>query len=181
MFSKRCKSSLEKSPSHLQRAIKHRFHAHGDLSEDDSALCFCSQCDVFGDVLHFSTPHRNSHAERLQQDLKTYANWASDSSNQRYRPSNTVNLFSRELAILVTEQKARAASHSRFYRWLESQRDRDDPVGDLAYDITKDKKFPVDASLRKTLEYLQSKWMSEPVMEVLKATWSEFSAAKRTS
>ena len=82
---------------------------------------------------------------------------------------------------MVAEQKARAASRSRFYRWLESQRDRDNPVGDLAYDITKDKKFPVDASLRKTLEYQQSKWMSEPVMEVLKAAWSEFSAAKRTS
>ena len=81
--------------------------------------------------------------------------------------------------MLVAEQNARAASRSRFYRWLELQRDRDDPVGDLAYDITKDKKFPVDASLRKTQEYLESKWVSEQVIEAVKAAWSEFSAAKR--
>ena len=80
---------------------------------------------------------------------------------------------------MVAEQKASAASRSRFYRWLESQRERDDPVGDLAYEITKDKKFPVDASLRKTQEFLESKWVSEQVMEALKAAWSEFSVAKR--
>ena len=180
LFAKRCNGSQVQQPAPRPRTLARRFHAHGDLAEDDSAQYFCAQCDVFADALHFSTPHRSGHAERLQQDLKTYTSWATDTSNQRYRPSNAINLFTQELSILVTEQNARAASRSRFYRWLELQRDRDDSVGDLAYDITKDKKFPVDASLRKTQEYLESKWVSEPVMNALKAAWSEFSAAKRS-
>ena len=179
LFAKRCNSSQVQQADRSIHPIARRFHAHGDLAEDDSGLYFCTQCDIFGDALHFSTPHRRDHAERLQQDLKTYSSWAADTSNLRYRPSNAFNLFTQELSMLVAEQNARAASRSRFYRWLELQRDRDDPVGDLAYDITKDKKFPVDASLRKTQEYLESKWVSEPVMEALKAAWSEFSAAKR--
>lgn len=179
LFAKRCNSSQAQQSSRVQRPINRRFYAHGDEAEDNSAVYFCSECDVFGDVLHFSTPHRRDHAERLQQDLKTYTDWAADTSKQRYRPSNAINLFTQELSILVAEQKARAASRSRFYRWLELQRDRDDSVGDLAYDITKDKHFPVDASLRRTQEYLEGKWVPEQVMAALQAAWSEFSASKR--
>jgi len=181
LFAKRCNSSLVQQSTRVQRSINRRFHAHGDQAEDDSAVYFCSECDVFADASHFSTPHRRDHAERLQQDLKTYTDWAADTSSQRYRPSNAINLFTQELSILVAEQKARAASRSRFYRWLELQRDRDDSVGDLAYDITKDKHFPVDASLRRTQEYLEGKWVPEQVMAALQAAWSEFSAAKRIS
>jgi len=54
----------------------------------------------------------------------------------------------------VAEQKASAASRSRFYRWLEKQASRDDPVGDLAYDITHDKGFPIEASLRQNAQLL---------------------------
>lgn len=179
LFAKRCNSGQVQQPSRLQRPLKSHFHAHGDQAEDDSALYFCAQCDFFGDALHFSTSHRNGHAERLQQDLKTYTDWAVDSSNLTYRPSNAVNLFSQRLEFLVAEQKAHAARRCGFYRWLELKRERDDPVGDLAYDITKDKKFPVDASLRKMQEYLESKGVSEQVMEALRAAWSEFSVAKR--
>ncbi|MBI1626784.1 MULTISPECIES: YozE family protein [Comamonas] len=76
----------------------------------------------------------------------------------------------------MAEQKASAASRSRFYRWLEKQASRDDPVGDLAYDITHDKGFPIEASLRQTRSYLESKWVSEAVMDALAQAWLEFSA-----
>ena len=178
LFAKRCKSIQVQQPSRFQSLIKTRYYAHGDQSEDDPSLYFCSMCDFFGEASHFDIAHRQGHAERLQERLKTYAKWPADSAARSYRPADAANLFSQALAILVIEQKARAASRSRFYRWLELQRDRDDPVGDLAYDITKDEKFPTDASLRKTREYLEGKWVSERVKEALQAAWSEFSAAK---
>lgn len=179
LFAKRCNSSQVQQTARPQALLKTRYYAHGDQSEEDSSLFYCSMCDFFGQASHFDTAQRQDHAEHLQEKLQTYAKWPADSAARSYRPIDAVNLFSNALGILVAQQKARAASRSRFYRWLELQRDRDDPVGDLAYHITKDKQFPVDASLRRTQEYLESKWVSEPVMEALQTAWSQFSVAQR--
>lgn len=176
LFAKRCNAST--TPAATLTVAKVRWYAHGDCQEADSTLYYCSMCDVFATADHFATPHRRSNAEQLQMKLQTYANWPADTAQRSYRPANACNLFTVELAALVAQQKARAKSRSRFYRWLEKQAKRDDPVGDLAYDITHDKDFPVEALLRQTRSYLKSKWVSEAVLDALAQAWHEFSAAK---
>lgn len=179
LFAKRCNASttpLVAAPT--PPAGKIRWYAHGDCQEEKHMLYYCSMCDIFAIPEHFATPHRRSHAEQLQMKLQAYAKLPADTTQRSYRPADAHNLFTAELASLVAQQKARAASRSRFYRWLEKHADRDDPVGDLAYDITRDKDFPVEASLRQTRSYLEGKWVPETVIEALAQAWLEFSASK---
>lgn len=179
LLAKRCNASTTPPvAAPMQPATKVRWYAHGDCYEEDRTLYYCSMCDIFASPDHFATQHRRSHAEQLQIKLQAYAKWPADTARRSYRPADAHNLFTAELAALVAQQKARAASRSRFYRWLEKQASRDDPVGDLAYDITHDKGFPIEASLRQTRSYLQSKWVSEAVMDALAQAWLEFSANK---
>lgn len=179
LFAKRCNASTTPPAVALSHpAGKVRWYAHGDCQEEDRTLYYCSMCDIFASSDHFATQHRRSHAEQLQMKLQTYAKWPADTARRSCRPADAHNLFTTELAALVAQQKARATSRSRFYRWLEKQAKRDDPVGDLAYDITHDKDFPVEASLRQTRSYLESKWVSEVVMDALAQAWLEFSASK---
>ncbi|WP_169741487.1 YozE family protein [Comamonas aquatica] len=180
LFAKSCNASTTPPAAApmQQPASKVRWYAHGDCQEEDRTLYYCSMCDIFASPDHFATQHRRSHAEQLQIKLQEYAKWPADTAQRIYRPADAYNLFAAELAALVAQQKARVASRSRFYRWLEKQANRDDPVGDLAYDITHDKGFPVEASLRKTRSYLESKWVSEAVMDALAQAWLEFSANK---
>lgn len=177
LFAKRCNASSTPAAPTLTVA-KVRWYAHGDCQEADSTLYYCSMCDVFATADHFATPHRRGNAEQLQMKLQAYANWPADTAQRSYRPADADNLFAAELVALVAQQKARAASRSRFYRWFELQRERNDPVGDLAYDITRDKDFPVEALLRQTRSYLKSKWVSEAALDALAQAWREFSAAK---
>lgn len=179
LFAKRC-SAITTLPAAapMQPASKVRWYAHGDCYEEDRTLYYCSMCDIFASLDHFATPHRRSHAEQLQMKLQAYSKLPADTARRSYRPADVHNLFTAELAALVAQQKARAATRSRFYRWMEKQANRDDPVGVLAYDITHDKDFPVEASLRKTRSYLESKWVSEAVMDALAQAWLEFSASK---
>ena len=176
LFAKHCNTSATVAP--MQPAGKVRWYVHGDCYEKDGTLYYCSMCDIFARPDHFTTPHQRSDAEQLQRNLQTYGKWPADTARRYYRPADAHNLFTDELTTLVAAQKARAASRSRFYRWLEKQVKRADPVGDLAYDITRDKDFPVEASLRKTRSYLESLWVSEAVMKALAQAWLEFSARK---
>lgn len=179
LLAKRCNASTTPPvAAPMQPATKVRWYAHGDCYEEDRTLYYCSMCDIFASPDHFATQHRRSHAEQLQIKLQAYAKWPADTARRSYRPADAHNLLTAELAALVAQQKASAASRSRFYRWLEKQASRDDPVGDLAYDITHDKGFPIEASLRQTRSYLESKWVSEAVMDALAKAWLEFSTNK---
>lgn len=176
LFAKRCSAEQVPLPPRGNVQKLNRFLAHGDQSDGDPATYYCSMCDVFDNAQHFDTEHRQDHAERLHEQLKRYANLPREVADRNYRDPETVNLFSQALTIFLAQLQARERSRSPFYRWLELQRDRDDAVGDLAADITKDRMFPVDASLLETREYLESKWLSGAALNALKAAWAEFSA-----
>lgn len=59
-----------------------------------------------------------------------------------------------------------------FKRWLNQQRDRDDPIGDLAYDARRDRDFPDDAD--KVVNYLRLRgacWEAVEAAEEAIAKW----------
>ncbi|WP_264159750.1 sterile alpha motif-like domain-containing protein [Burkholderia vietnamiensis] len=52
----------------------------------------------------------------------------------------------------------REASRSAFHRWLVTQVNRGDPVGDIAYDIKGDEDFPIaETRLAELIAYVESK------------------------
>jgi uncharacterized protein YozE (UPF0346 family) len=68
------------------------------------------------------------------------------------------------------------ASRSPFHLWLEGQKGRNDPVGDLAADIWSDRKFPVVAtSLAEIQRHLERHRAAPEAIKALKRAWSEFS------
>ncbi|MCU7843331.1 MAG: sterile alpha motif-like domain-containing protein [Candidatus Thiodiazotropha sp. (ex Monitilora ramsayi)] len=64
---------------------------------------------------------------------------------------------------------------SGFYNWLLSQENRDDPIGDLANDVEKDKNAPVDSdSLDTWYTYLSMNGACTGALEALEAAWNEY-------
>ena len=66
-----------------------------------------------------------------------------------------------------------------FYQWLMTQRDRDDPIGDLANDAERDdqaKQLMVDATA--TLDYLWSRNACHEAREAADQAWREWSVMK---
>lgn len=54
---------------------------------------------------------------------------------------------------------ARDASRSPFHCWIEQQKDRNDPVGDLAGDVMSDKELPIRANTIQTMQcHLSLAW-----------------------
>lgn len=79
----------------------------------------------------------------------------------------------------LAHQAAYEASRSPFHRWLGQQMERNDPIGDLARDIRRDKAFPVSASSRAAvLRHLEAVARTPDVMVTFKVAWQEFSGAK---
>lgn len=66
-----------------------------------------------------------------------------------------------------------------FFSWLAEQRDREDPIGDLARDVADDAGFPRDLrGLSELSSYLSSKHADARVHEVAEEAWSAFTDAK---
>lgn len=62
-----------------------------------------------------------------------------------------------------------------FREWISKQKDRDDPVGDLARDILQDKDWPASSFRKVTcLKYLKSKTNWVVVLETFETAWEEF-------
>jgi len=155
--------------------LRRRQYLHGDRDEDDPEKYYCAKCDIFFGAAHFSVEHRvhDSH-ERFLSGLDA---WMRDPEQKvRARRSlNAPNLFE---ADALAARAAREASRSPFYRWLEKQKGRNDPVGDLAGDILADRSFPVDVdSLGAAREHLSTKNAHPAAMDALKQAWKRFSAS----
>ena len=71
----------------------------------------------------------------------------------------------------------RETMRAPFHRWLLTQTDRNDPVGDLAMDARRDKTFPTGASSRRELERYLSRH-GDHVVQELRQAWREFSASQ---
>ena len=69
------------------------------------------------------------------------------------------------------------ASRSPFHRWLETQAKRDDPTGDLATDVLRDKTFPVDAATYlQVRRYFNRRRVGQHVIDAIRDAWREFAA-----
>jgi len=67
-----------------------------------------------------------------------------------------------------------------FTRWLLQQADRDDPIGDLASDVTRDPDWPARSkSLNRLLVYLRNRGACEGAIAALQAAWREWQEVTR--
>jgi uncharacterized protein YozE (UPF0346 family) len=62
-----------------------------------------------------------------------------------------------------------------FYNYLKKQKNRDDPVGDLAADVLADKSFPKNVSCRtELLEYLNNTGACYEALTAAKEAFTEY-------
>ncbi|KVE73688.1 YozE family protein [Burkholderia vietnamiensis] len=74
------------------------------------------------------------------------------------RPPNSVNALDEEVRRFRAAAALREASRRAFHRWLVTQVNRGDPVGDIAYDIKGDEDFPIaETRLAELIAYVESK------------------------
>ncbi len=68
----------------------------------------------------------------------------------------------------------------KFYDWIITQVDRDDPIGDLARDAKRDKNFPKQATTAHELTaYLTINGACHDAVEALRKAWKSFKAHER--
>lgn len=158
-------------------ARRDRYYLHGDESADKPGQYFCAQCDLFVGPGHFFSEHPEE--ETLSRYLRSLAKWQiQDSERRARRPDDASNMLD---APARQSAAAKEASRSAFHRWLDVQKGRGDPVGDLAGDVIADQRFPLHASdLSSVRRYMESRFASDRALEALEEAWSEFSETAAT-
>jgi uncharacterized protein YozE (UPF0346 family) len=149
------------------RLISRRYYLHGDLYELNPNKYYCALCDAFELKEHFYSNdfHKNNNQEKYIRSLARYKK-----ANERFliansRPKSAKNLFSD-----ITKKKA-----GRFYHWLKKQKERDDPIGDLANDALRDKSFPMETNSSKVIKnYLLFKEACDEAIQALAEAYEEF-------
>lgn len=155
-----------------------RYYLHGDRYELDQTRYYCAECDVFFDPAHFDEKHRVDHGERALKAIERFERAPDDFASNVHRPANAPTILAMAIATARAARDAREAARSPFHRWLDQVKDREDPVGDLAYDILRDKHFPIGiATLPAIRGYLRKYLASKAVLAALKEAWREFEAA----
>lgn len=152
-------------------ARQDRHYLHGDESADKPGQFYCAQCDLFVAPGHFFAEHPRD--ETLSRYLRSLAKWqALDATRRARRPDDAANILD-----VPARQSAAAkeASRSAFHHWLEAQKGRGDPVGDLAGDAMADQRFPVFVNdLDSVKRYMESRFASDRALEALDEAWAEF-------
>ncbi|HDR8936183.1 YozE family protein [Burkholderia vietnamiensis] len=153
-----------------------RYYFHGDQKEDDANLYYCAQCDLSFPLDHFATEHGSTTVARYIRQLET-ADEVPAAWHRRYRrPPNPVNVLDEEVRRLCAAAALREASRSAFHRWLVTQADRGDRVGDIAYDIMRDEDFPVaETRLGELIVYVESKTGDDVILNAFRRAHAEFS------
>lgn len=140
-----------------------RYYLHGDNSEDDANLYYCAICDVFASKDHFA-PHGSRNRERYDRSRARLKNLRAPYS----RPKSPVTLAEEW-------PKPIRPTRSPFYRWLTKQSDRDDPIGDLSNDVTRDNSFPSNSqSLSRLERHIALKRGCEDALTALREAFAEF-------
>lgn len=159
-----------------------RRYLHGDQDERNPAVYYCAECDIFGEPDHFDLPHRVPHGERALNAIERFQRSPSDYTSIGHRPENPPNILQPDIEREKLARAAREAARSPFHRWIERQRDRDDPVGDLACDVMHDKKFPTGVqSLKEAKQYLGSGFARRDAVKAMTVAWREFEALARST
>lgn len=156
-------------------SVRHRYYLHGDMQEGELGKCYCVRCDLFEDLSHFQPTSWHKDGDDGERFLSSLARWnkltLSEKGN-RYRPANALNVLQQAAeAARVAREQAR----SPFHLWLEGQRGRNDPVGDLAQDVLGDKGFPLGASTRREIESYLSRY-GDHIVHALGQAWREYQA-----
>ena len=151
-----------------------RYYFHGDRLIDEPSKYYCAYCDSFVDDKHFSeTQHSGTDKARYDQSDKGWKVLSKKSIGRLHRPNNASNLFS-------SLSKPKKPETIPFYRWLLKQQDRDDPIGDLAKDIQRDKSFPIrTSSLQKLKDHLITKSPCDEAIQALEEAHAEFKNNKK--
>ena len=160
-------------PTSSSRGFRQRYYLHGDMSENEPGKHYCARCDVFWDLSHFQPMSWHQDDEDGDRLLSSRAKWnklTSSEQGNRYRPANAPNVLQQAAE---AARAAREASRSPFHKWLEGQRDRNDPVGDLADDVFRDKDFPLSASTRRDVENYLSRY-GDHIIRAVRQAWREY-------
>lgn len=164
----------------LSTSSRYRYYLHGDVVEGEPGRCYCARCDVFWELNHFHPTSWHKDGEDGERFLSSLASWnklTPSEKGNRYRPANAPNVLQQASE---AARAAREATRSPFHKWLEGQRGRNDPVGDLADDVFGDKSFPLGASTRREVEEYLSRYGNH-VIRALRDAWREFqSSPKKT-
>ncbi|WP_199139612.1 YozE family protein [Delftia sp. ASV31] len=155
-----------------------RQYLHGDQHEVHLNRFYCRSCDDFVAAEHFFEKH--DRRETLERALNALTQWYLPSTERAYtRPDNAQNMLEDEAR---REAVVFQNSRSPFYRWLERRMAKDSPIGDLAVDVLRDRKFPVDvSSADEAVSYLKSRTASEAAVKTMKQAWRQFEAGQKRS
>lgn len=166
------------SARRTEKSDSKRYYLHGDLDVSDPTRCYCARCDYFVELTHFDGPgfHGDgADGARYLRSLDLHNELPSEHKAARMRPDNAPNILAKRA---IQERDAYDASRSPFHRWLESQRMRNDPVGDLARDILGDTSFPVNlASLAELENHLG--WHGNHIVRAIREAWKDFAATNK--
>ncbi|HEY8875983.1 MAG TPA: YozE family protein [Roseateles sp.] len=155
-----------------------RLYLHGDASEDEPGGYFCVRCDAMRPIEHFQPGgDHGDQTVNFERFLYSHGRWLErrEERPDRERLDDAPNLFHADAYAARAKYEA---SRSEFHKWLDTQRNRDTPVGDLASDILRDKKFPVGASTKEELDGYLGGHRSH-VQEALNQAWKSFQARQR--
>jgi len=147
--------------------IPKRYYLHGDLYELANDKYYCALCDLFEMKEHFYSDeyHKANNQKKYIGSLERFkkANRAFLKNNSR--PKDAVNLFSD-----IPKKR-----YGRFYHWLKKQKDRDDPIGDLANDVLTDSSFPLETDSYKIIKnHLIFKRACDEAIQALKEAYDEY-------
>jgi 5-methylcytosine-specific restriction endonuclease McrA len=146
-----------------------RHYLHGDANEVGPNSFYCAFCDAFRPQEHFTDgTHRSDGYQRYRSSLKA---WRAIGRRKRgkplFRPASAENLF-------LTSLKPKKQETGRFYRWLKRQRKREDPIGDLARDVARDKAFPIQSEVLDSMQaHLLHNRACAEALQALEEAWTE--------
>lgn len=129
---------------------------------------------------HFQPTPFHTDGEDGEVFLRALERWnrlTLEQRRRRFRLPGTNNILEAE-AIAAREAKLRA--QSPFFRWLMTQSDRNDPVGDLARDAARDKTFPTHLNSLDEIQRYLGRYGAAP-QQAAKEAWSEFPQRRPSS
>ncbi|WP_431113173.1 YozE family protein [Variovorax paradoxus] len=158
----------------------YRYYLHGDVVEDDPSKCYCARCDVFWPADHLMPTSYHTDGKDGERFLSSLTRWnklPAEERGRKFRPDGASNVLE---ASARAAEAAHEAARSPFHRWLDGQRSRNDPVGDVAGDIVRDEGFPIGASTRREVEeYLEGYGLH--VIRAVRQAWREFEGRETRS
>ena len=148
-----------------------RYYLHGDLVT--LSKYYCAICDAFEEEQHFYSNkfhwmnNRQKYIDSIERRKKANKTFLKNN----VRPANSINLFSD-----IQKKK-----NGKFYIWLKKQKERDDPIGDLAKDALEDESFPIETdSLKRIRTHLFNIHACDEAIQALSEAFDEYKSKSRS-